>query len=41
MKSVEGGSQGDPPRQKCHWLMDGRVVVVVVMTIKTKFHGAF
>ena len=23
MKSVEGGSRGNPPRQKCHWLLDG------------------
>lgn len=23
MKSVEGESQSDPPRQKCYWLLDG------------------
>ena len=22
VKSVVGGSEGDPPRQICHWLMD-------------------
>jgi len=23
VKSVEGESQSDPPRQKCYWLLDG------------------